>query len=92
MGQDSLEEFRTWREPDRILALARLVVVPRGEREAPSLDPATRRRVVFLKPPSIGIAASEIRRRLRRGLGVRYWLPDSVLAYIERHGLYGTRR
>jgi nicotinate-nucleotide adenylyltransferase len=91
MGQDSLEDFRNWREPDRILALARLVVAPRGEGERPSLDPATRRRVVFLKPPRIGIDASEIRRRIRRGRSVRYWVPDAVLAYIGRHGLYGSR-
>lgn len=92
MGQDSLDEFRTWRDPDRILALARLAVVPRGEIERPSLDAAVRRRVVFLKPPRIGIAASEIRRRLGRRRTVRYWLPDTVLAYIKRHGLYGHRR
>jgi nicotinate-nucleotide adenylyltransferase len=91
MGQDSLEEFRTWREPDRILALARLVVAPRGER-APRLDAATRRRVVFLDQPRIGIASSDIRRRLRRGAAVRYWVPDPVLSYIRRHGLYRPSR
>lgn len=92
MGQDSLEEFDTWRDPDRILALARLAVVPRGDGERPGLAAAVRRRVVFLKPPRIGIAASEIRRRLARRRTVRYWLPDSVLAYIRRHGLYRAGR
>jgi len=92
MGQDSLEEFRTWRDPDRILSLARLVVAPRGDGDLASLDPATRRRVVFLKPPRIDIAASEIRRRLRRGGTVRYWMPGAVLAYIRRHGLYRSAR
>lgn len=92
MGQDSLEEFRTWREPERILALARLAVVPRGDGDRPSLEAAVRRRVVFLKPPRIEIASSEIRRRLGRGRSVRYWLPEPVLAYIRRHGLYAARR
>jgi nicotinate-nucleotide adenylyltransferase len=92
MGQDSLDEFRTWRDPERILALARLAVVPRGEGDRPSLDAAVRRRVVFLKPPRIEIASSEIRRRLGRGRSVRYWLPEPVLAYIRRHGLYASRR
>jgi nicotinate-nucleotide adenylyltransferase len=92
MGQDSLDEFRTWRDPERILALARLAVVPRGEGDRPSLDAAVRRRVVFLKPPRIEIASSEIRRRLGRRRSVRYWLPEPVLAYIRRHGLYASRR
>jgi nicotinate-nucleotide adenylyltransferase len=91
MGQDSLEEFTAWREPERILSMARLVVVPRGEGELPLLPSAVRRRVVFLRPPRIGISSTEIRRRLRRGLTVRYWLPDAVFAYAARHGLYGIR-
>lgn len=92
MGQDSLEEFRTWREPDTILALARLAVVPRGDGRRPRLDAALRRRVVFLDVPRVGISSSEIRRRLRRGRSVRYWVPDPVLAYLERHALYQARR
>jgi nicotinate-nucleotide adenylyltransferase len=92
MGQDSLEDFARWREPDRILALARLVVVPRGDGELPLLPSNVRRRVVFVHPPRIGISSTEIRRRIRRGLTVRYWIPDAVLAYVTRHGLYGYRR
>jgi nicotinate-nucleotide adenylyltransferase len=91
MGQDSLEEFPGWHEPDRILALARLAVVPRGEGELSALPPPLRRRAVFLRAPRIGVSSSEIRRRLKRGLSVRYWIPDSVLSYIQRHALYGTR-
>lgn len=92
MGQDSLEEFGGWRRPERIVELARLVVVPRGERDMPSLPPALRRRIVYVKPPRIGICSTEIRRRLKRGLPVRYWTPDLVLSYMTRHGLYGTRK
>ena len=91
MGQDSLEEFPQWREPERIVELARLVVVPRGDRDMPSLPPSIRRRIVYVKPPRIGICSTEIRRRLRRGLPVRYWTPELVLHYMARHGLYGTR-
>jgi nicotinate-nucleotide adenylyltransferase len=92
MGQDSLEEFADWREPERILSLARLAVVPRGEGELPLLPAVVRRRVVFVRPPRIGISSTEVRRRLRRGLTVRYWIPDSVLSYVTRHGLYGIRK
>lgn len=92
MGQDSLEEFDTWREPDRILSMARLAVVPRGEGDHTTLRPEVRRRTVFLRMPPIGISSTEIRRRLKRGQPVRYWLPDAVLAYAMDHGLYGSRR
>ena len=91
MGQDSLEEFSQWREPERILKLARLVVVPRGDSYLPPLSPSLRRRVIYVKPPRIGISSSEIRRRVKRGLPVRYWTPDAVVSYMARHGLYRTR-
>ena len=98
MGGDSLREFAGWREPRRILELARLAVVPRveGGRTAvpgpPALRLALRRRVVTVPMPPVGISASEIRSRVRRGASVRYWVPDAVLAYLNRHGLYRNAR
>ena len=92
LGQDSLDDFPRWREPERILRLARLVVVPRGAKKAGSIPARIRRRVVVLEPPRIEISSTEIRRRLRRGLTVRYWTPDPVLRYVSRHGLYNTSR
>ena len=92
MGQDSLEDFGHWMNPERILDLARLVVVPRGDHDMPSLPPNFRRRVIYVKPPRVGICSTEIRRRLKRGLPVRYWTPDLVLSYMTRHGLYGARK
>ena len=92
MGQDSLEDFPTWREPDRIARLARLVVVPRGDGSQPRVAPILRGRVSFLEPPRIGISSSEIRRRLKHGQPVRWWMPDAALAYAIENGLYGIRR
>jgi len=98
MGHDSLREFAGWREPRRILELARLAVVPREESRSkavsgpPALRPLLRRRVVTVPMPPIGISASEIRGRVRRGASVRYWVPDTVLAYLKRHGLYRNAR
>lgn len=95
LGEDSLAELHTWRDPDRIARAARLVVVPRGDgaRRAPRALPAAwRRRVVALHPPRIGISSTEIRRRVRAGKTVRYWVPDPVLSYMARHGLYGSSR
>jgi nicotinate-nucleotide adenylyltransferase len=93
MGEDSLREFDTWREPDRILELAKLAVVRRqgdGPR-ARAPRAAVRRRVVDVPMPVVGISSSEIRSRVARGASVRYWVPDAVRLYMDRHGLYRTR-
>jgi nicotinate-nucleotide adenylyltransferase len=36
----------------------------------------------------LDISATEIRRRVSRGLSIRYWVPDAVAEYISAHGLY----
>lgn len=99
MGEDSLREFGSWREPGRILEMAHLAVVPRPENARrkvasgpPGLRAALRRRVVTVPMPPVGISASEIRARIRRGASVRYWVPDAVLSYLNRHGLYRDAR
>jgi nicotinate-nucleotide adenylyltransferase len=92
MGQDSLDDFSTWRDPERIARLARLVVVPRGDGRPPRVRPELRGRVSLLDPPRIGISSSEIRSRLKRGLSVRWWMPDASLRYAIEKGIYGSRR
>jgi nicotinate-nucleotide adenylyltransferase len=91
LGQDSLDDFARWREPDRIVALARLVVVRRGPGTVARLPARFRRRIVALDSLRIDISSTEIRRRIRAGLTVRYWTPDAVLRYVARHGLYRKR-
>ena len=92
MGQDSLEDLPTWRDPERIAQLARLLVVPRGDGRPPRVRPELSGRVSLLDPPRIGISSSEIRSRLKRGLSVRWWMPDAPLRYAIEKGLYGIRR
>ncbi len=46
--------------------------------------------------PPIGIASTDLRRRVRDGKSIRYMVPRGVEAYIEAQGLYreaqaGTR-
>jgi len=38
--------------------------------------------------PAVGISATLIRDRVRRGLSIRYLVPDAVREYIDARGLY----
>ena len=38
--------------------------------------------------PAVEISATEIRRRVREGRPIRYWVPDAVAEYVARHRLY----
>ena len=89
LGDDNLAEFRKWKEPDEIRRLAKIVVFRRG-----ALRESNKKKYpdfIFVNNPLIRISSSEIRQRLRNGKAVNDFLPPSVHAYIERHGLYGIR-
>ena len=92
IGGDSLADLPQWREPDGIARLATIVVVNRpGAADPaglPDLGPGTNPLACVIVPP-IGIASSDLRRRLAEGRTVRYMIPRGVEAYIDAQGLYG---
>jgi nicotinate-nucleotide adenylyltransferase len=45
-------------------------------------------RLIFLPITGLDISSSDIRRRLHEGKSVWYLVPDTVIGYIEQHGLY----
>ncbi len=94
LSAEALAGFPAWREPDRILELCRLAVVPRAGYEP--LDrawvaarfPGREDRVGFLPGPLLPISGSVVRRRAAVGRSVRYLVPDAVARYIADHRLY----
>jgi nicotinate-nucleotide adenylyltransferase len=84
----------TWREPEHLLALARLAVAERegvrrtdiAERLAGLAGAAER--VDFFDMPRLDISSSLLRRRAAAGGPLRYLVPDAVAAYIARERLY----
>jgi nicotinate-nucleotide adenylyltransferase len=84
LGADAAADLAGWREVERIPELARLVVFARPG----STVPQTRLISQVIQVPAIDVSATEIRRRVRQRLPIRYWVPDSVAEYIVRHQLY----
>lgn len=99
MGYDSLLDLPRWRDPARLVRMCRLVVARRpeyGDHDLAFLDrevaPRASRRVTLLDRPLVGVSASELRQRVARGEGIRYWVPEAVEEYIRGHGLYRGAR
>jgi nicotinate-nucleotide adenylyltransferase len=38
--------------------------------------------------PALEISSTDLRRRAQQGRSLRFLVPDPVIEYIERHGLY----
>ena len=98
VGGDMAAALPLWREPERVVRLARLAV---AEREGVAREIVLERlsavdgaaeRVQFFDMPRLDVSSSLLRRRVGAGLPVRYLVPDGVAQYIEREGLYGASR
>ncbi|HOD14663.1 MAG TPA: nicotinate-nucleotide adenylyltransferase [Spirochaetota bacterium] len=88
IGMDSLAELDGWRESDHLLEHVSVIVMRRpGPGIAPGAAPATGR-IHYAENPLIDISSTYIRDRIRAGKSVRYLLPDAVIDYIHRKGLY----
>jgi len=83
-GADAVSRLSEWREPARLMKLARFVGVARQGHAVPALSPPH----LVVETPEVGVSSTEVRRRRRAGAPVRYLVPDAVAAYIAQHALY----
>jgi nicotinate-nucleotide adenylyltransferase len=84
LGADAAAELPGWHDAGRIPELARVVVFARPGTALPTSAWVSQ----SIEVPAIDISATEIRRRVRQGHSVRYWVPDPVAEYILAHRLY----
>lgn len=97
IGEDSIGELPSWRNPGRILDLARVVALNR-----PGVDASFRQQDFPGTPPEVveqlekdrvrmdpcPIESRAIRRALKAGESVEGLIPPRVLEYIRKQGLY----
>ncbi len=87
IGADALSGLRTWHAPEEVLALAHFIgLTRRGHQLADnSLSPES---FSLTEMPTLEISSSICRERIRAGLPIRYLVPDGVISYISKRGLY----
>lgn len=84
IGADELRAFSTWKEPERVLELARLGVATRPGHPVEAGSP---RITVFELEPH-PVSSTEIRDRVARGEPIDGLVDPAVALHIREHGLY----
>jgi len=93
IGMDSLANILTWHKPAELLRLCRIVVAERAgyqvdiamlERHLPGLSAS----LDCIDTPELSISSTDLQRRVRSGLAIRYQVPPVIEEYIQQRGLY----
>jgi nicotinate-nucleotide adenylyltransferase len=88
LGADVLASFAQWKEPERVLALARPVILARAGSAVALPQGLDAGRLLALETRRVDVSSTEIRERVRAGKSIRGFVTDGVAALIERDGLY----
>ena len=94
LGADIAAGLPRWHEPERVLELATVAIARRRGTAKAAVQEALAQlrggeRARFFPMPRIGISSTMLRRRVRAGQPIRYFVADGVMHYIETHRLYG---
>ena len=93
IGADQFAEFLTWKDPDGVLAVARLGVAerpgyPREQLDAVLAGLARPERVEFFALDPMPISSRSVRERVSRGEPIDELVPPEVAELIDSLGLY----
>jgi nicotinate-nucleotide adenylyltransferase len=86
-GADALTRMISWRDASELFAMAHFVGCTRpGHRLSMADLPDDR--VSLVEIPALAISSTECRERVRAGQPIWYLVPDGIVQYISKRGLY----
>lgn len=95
LGSDSFLQIHKWKNYEELLGLCSFIVLKRHNSGGDKLDKRIKElttlynsRIYILESPLIDISSTDIRNRKRKGLPIRYLVPESVEAYVVKNDLY----
>jgi nicotinate-nucleotide adenylyltransferase len=93
LGADAALGLESWREPERVVELARLAVARRAGVSNADVGAVMRslgaeERATMLEMPEFGVSSSVVRERAAAGRPLRYLVPEAVARFIVEKGIY----
>lgn len=95
IGGDSLLNLEKWKDYKELISNNKLLVADRyranmkeTREKIEEFNKKYNSNIVKVNNPIIHISSTNIRDRIRKGLSIKYLLPESVEEYIEKNNLY----
>ena len=83
IGGDMVEYLPKWYKIDELVTMVNFVGIQRTGYTTETPYP-----VIWVDVPEIDISSTKIRQKIQQGCSVRYLVPDKVIDYIQKEGLY----
>jgi nicotinate-nucleotide adenylyltransferase len=90
IGYDNIFEFNTWKDPDEIMKLAKVIVLKRRSSHPPQFKDIYYNQAIFVQTRGIEISATDLRERVKKGQPINFLVPQKVMEYIYKHKLYNN--
>ncbi|MCH6574696.1 MAG: nicotinate-nucleotide adenylyltransferase [Bacteroidetes bacterium] len=88
IGYDNIFKFHTWKNPDEIMKIAKILVLKRKSSLPPPHEDKYVKSAIFVETRGIEISATDIRERVKQGMPIHYLVPEKVKEYIYSFNLY----
>ncbi len=85
IGYDAYLTLHNWYKYEELVKIVKFIVVRRGKNNIilnKDVD------AIFCDTRTIDISSTEIRNRIKEGKSIKHMVPDNVLKYIHKWGLY----
>jgi nicotinate-nucleotide adenylyltransferase len=87
-GSDVLNEITTWKDPEEIYKLAKLVIGIRPGFDKFDPEDHFAKRSIIVNITGIDISSTQIREKVKKGESIKYLVPSKVEEYIKKKNLY----
>lgn len=95
LGSDSFFNIEKWGKYKELIGLCEFIVVKRPDKDNKNLKDKVKQfnkkynsKIHLLEAPLIGISSTDIRNRVKKGLSIKYLVPDSIEDYIIKKQMY----
>ncbi len=87
MGSDSFQNIHKWKNADILKKENEFIVYPRDGFSIKQVNNDIEK-LEIIQAPLLNISATEIRKAIKQGKSIRYFVTDKVLEEIEKGGYY----
>lgn len=87
-GSDVLDEITTWRDPEEIYRLAKIVIAIRPGFDELDPEDSFAKKSIIIEITGVDVSSTQIREKVKRGESIKYLVPSKVEEHIRKKNLY----